>query len=316
VKPLWPQALTRLSSAEYQQLAKRWQNYWVGEASLSRLPDSLLQLSITVYLPLAVWLLAAKKQAPLVVGVNGAQGSGKSTLVTILLAMYRCLFAKHAVGFSIDDLYLTQAERQQLAQDVHPLLITRGVPGTHDCQLGMAILQHLIQASDQERTKIPVFNKAQDERAAEAEWQVVQGKPDIIFLEGWCVGARPQQQTALKTPVNALEALEDSEGAWRKFVNERLQQEYQQLFAMLDMQVMLKVPDFSCVYRWRMQQEEDLKYMNRGKAQHGIMDESQIKRFVMHYQRITESNLTEMPGRADVVLHLNQEHNVANVSYR
>ncbi|PTT43253.1 kinase, partial [Stenotrophomonas sp. HMWF022] len=69
---------------------------------------------------------------PLILGLCGAQGSGKSTIAARLAKQ-----VERSAILSLDDLYLTRAERQKLARAVHPLFATRGVPGTHDVALGV-----------------------------------------------------------------------------------------------------------------------------------------------------------------------------------
>src|SRR6187397_1657911 len=98
---------------------------------------------------------------PRVIGINGAQGSGKTTLCRFLEA----LLVEHnlrTVTLSLDDLYLTRAERQDLAMHEHPLFATRGVPGTHDVALGEAILDDLLAGRT---AALPRFDKSVDDRA-------------------------------------------------------------------------------------------------------------------------------------------------------
>ena len=78
----------------------------------------------------------ARLNKPLIIGINGAQGSGKSTLADYIKS-YMCAEGHSAVSLSLDDFYLTREERFQLSRDTHPLLATRGVPGTHDTALAI-----------------------------------------------------------------------------------------------------------------------------------------------------------------------------------
>jgi D-glycerate 3-kinase len=145
---------------------------------------------------------------PVVVGINGAQGSGKTTLCKFL----EVLLVEHnqrAATLSIDDLYLTRAERQRLAREVHPLLATRGVPGTHDTALGLALIEDFRAGRDLD---LPRFDKSVDDRAPEPER--VEGPLQVLLFEGWCLGAAPQDEAALAEPVNPLEAAEDADLVW------------------------------------------------------------------------------------------------------
>lgn len=279
----------------------------------AELPATALE---RVYLPLAVWLAQRKPTGQtLVVGINGGQGSGKSTLCALLQLILRQGFGLNVAGLSLDDFYLTRAERRQLADGVHPLLLTRGVPGTHDVALALRVLAALKSAQSGDRVTIPVFDKARDDRCPPDQWRNVHGPVDVIIFEGWCVAAKPEDEAALRLPVNALEAEEDRDGRWRRYVNTRLQGEYAALFAQLDVLLMLKVPSLEHVFQWRCLQEEKLAAGLRDPAQPAthLMDAAAIRRFIMHYERITRHMLAEMPERADLTLLVDEAHQICRV---
>jgi len=233
---------------------------------------------------------------PRVVGINGAQGSGKTTLCRFLEA----LLVEHnlrTVTLSLDDLYLTRPERLALAAHEHPLFATRGVPGTHDVALGEVILDDLLAGRT---AALPRFDKAVDDRAAVR--RMIEPPVDVVLFEGWCAGAVPQPATALREPVNALERDEDPDGAWRREVNRRLATDYAELFARIDLLVMLEVEGFEAVRANRKLQEDKLAASNPGGA--AIMDDAALDRFLMHYERLTRWMLAEMPGRAEVVIRI------------
>lgn len=233
---------------------------------------------------------------PLVVGLCGAQGSGKSTLSAALTARFR-----RSVTVSIDDLYLPRAARMELARRIHPLLATRGVPGTHDPTLGLTVLNALTRG---ETVALPRFDKASDDRVVREDWPIVIGRSDLVIFEGWCVGARPQEEAELVDPVNRLEAEEDPDRLWRSFVNRALAGDYQELFGCIDMMVLLAAPGWDVVLRWRLEQEQELRGSRPEVSR--IMDDEAIARFVSHYERLTRHILAEMPDRADLVLHLGE----------
>lgn len=236
-----------------------------------------------------------------VLGLCGAQGSGKSTLAAGLKARMDADGVATAL-LSMDDLYHTRAERKALAAAVHPLLETRGVPGTHDVALGLDVVAALERG---EAAALPRFDKGTDDRLPEGAWDRAAAGTRLLILEGWCVGATPQQDAALVLPVNALERDEDGEGRWRRFVNAALAGAYQALFARIDALVLLAAPDFDVVLRWRTQQEQDL----RAAAGRGMRD-ADVARFIAHYERLTRHILAEMPGRADMVLALDADRRV------
>lgn len=279
-----------------------------------RLPPEFIETIERFYQPMADHLAKAQrgqKNGPLVVGVNGGQGSGKSTLALFLKLLLAEAHGLKTAVLSLDDLYLTRAERMALAETVHPLLITRGVPGTHDVGMGMRLLDQLASF---EAVQMPHFDKAQDDRAPEASWAAVVGPVDIILFEGWCVGATAKDVAALGTPVNALERDEDPDGTWRTFVNAQLAGPYAALFARLDHLVMLKVPNFESVEAFRTLQETKLR--DKASVGSGLMDDAAIRRFIMHYERLTRHMLAEMPARAEVVMELDDKQTITRAVYR
>ena len=249
--------------------------------------------------------LAASGKRPFVVGLCGAQGSGKSTVSAGLKVRLEASGLKVAL-LALDDLYLPLDDREALAASVHPLFRTRGVPGTHDTALGEA----LITACGREGVvKLPSFSKEDDTRRAEAEWTCIDTPIDVVLFEGWCVGARPQGEAALAAPVNSLEAEEDADGIWRRRVNQRLAGDYQRLFACIDYLVLLAAPGFGVVSAWRREQEHKLRaaLMAKGKGLAATLDDAGVDRLIQHYQRLTEHILIEMTGRADLCILLDAD---------
>lgn len=264
---------------------------------------------------------ARANAVPLVLGICGSQGSGKSTMARVLERILSERDGLSVAGFSIDDIYLSSAERQRLAQMVHPLLRTRGVPGTHDVKLGMSVMDALAGAAPDTNTRVPRFDKAVDDRAPTGTWPLFQGRPDVIIFEGWCVGARPEDEAALAEPVNELERVADPDGVWRRYVNSRLAGEYQELFARLDLLLMIRAPSFEKVFEWRQTQEHKLKArLGIGAADAsrpaGVMDDQQLEWFIRHYERLTRHILAELPGRADMVVSLRDERLIAEFGIR
>lgn len=278
---------------------------WLAQfLAAERLPASYARTIEAVALPLAQRIAADAERANggLVVGVCGTQASGKSTLTAVVRRLLEGRGLKVAL-FSLDDLYLTRAERQVLARDVHPLLAVRGVPGTHDVALGEALLSDLRRAGD---TVLPTFDKATDDRKPGT---LFKGPADVVLLEGWCVGARPQDPGALAAPVNALERERDPDGVWRTYVNEALAGPYQRLFSKLDLLVLLQAPGFEVVRDWRIEQERKLRerLAREGGDASRVMSDEQVEAFIAHYERLTRWILEEMPRRADIVARLDKQ---------
>lgn len=289
--------------------------------SQHRLPAAYRKTLNDIIEPLALSLYQASQGAdrPLVIGIHGAQGTGKSTLTDFLRVLLAYRYRCPTASLSMDDIYHTRETREQLAAEVHPLLITRGVPGTHDIGLGNQVLDRLIAANAGSRTPLPLFNKAVDDREPEEKWPLFIGHPGIILVEGWCLCAQPEPDSALATPVNVLEETEDRDGRWRAYVNDQLKGPYADFFARVELLVMLKAPSMASVLEWRTLQEHRLAEAYRDAPKEGvngestapemrIMSDQEVQRFIMHYERTTRHALEEMPARADVLLTLDEDH--------
>jgi len=292
------------------------------------LPDSYAETVEKTILPLAdrICALHDTEKQPIVVGIHGAQGTGKSTLTLFLREILLRHRNRSTANFSLDDIYLTRAEREDLAERVHPLFKTRGVPGTHDVALGQQVLNRLRSAAPEDATPIPAFDKSRDDRVPRDQWSVFGGRAEVILLEGWCLDARPEKDSALAEPMNRLEESEDPDSLWRSYVNDQLKGEYRQFFDEIDFLVMLKAPSMECVLEWRRLQEQKLARKTRNAPKMGelhgnaqdlrIMTDDEVGRFVMHYERVTRACLAEMPGRADVLINVAEDHSLGLPQFR
>lgn len=280
-----------------------------------KLPASYGDLIQQQFLPVAATIAKQRQVAarPLLVGINGCQGSGKTTLADALVMLLQEVHNLRAQAVSIDDFYLTKAEREHLGSSVHPLLRTRGVPGTHATELARQTLAALT-APAASTVAVPQFDKASDDRLPEEQWPQVESPLDVVILEGWCVGATPQSPAQLLDPVNDLEKYEDPDGVWRRYVNDTLEADYQALFHLMDVWVMLKAPSFDTVFRWRLEQEDKLRAVKQssGADTSGLMSAKQVERFIGHYQRITEHTLKTMPNRVHFLFKLDQQRNITD----
>jgi D-glycerate 3-kinase len=276
-----------------------------------QLPDSYNDIAQQWFIPLIDDILEHQNGAkgPFFVGLNGCQGSGKSTLSDFIVYVLTEHHNLSVVSLSLDDFYLDQASRHALAQNVHPLLQTRGVPGTHDVALAQSTFDQLQRPGT---VAIPRFNKAIDNPIPKDQWQTIKSPPDVVIVEGWCWGTPAQTSAELIDPVNTLEADEDALGIWRGYVNQQLTDNYQPLYNQMNYWVMLKAPSFKQVYHWRLEQEQKLAAkVTDGSS--GIMNESQIARFIQHYQRLTEHSLKTLPERCNQVFHLDATRQITFV---
>lgn len=268
-----------------------------------RLGPDFVEAFHVLHAPLAERLAAAARahgRPGFVAGLSGPQGAGKSTLMAVVARLLEDERLKVAT-LSLDDLYLTRAERLKLAADVHPLLATRGPPGTHDVALGLATLDSL---AGEGSTALPRFDKAADDRAPREAWPVFDGPADVVLLEGWCLGARPQGVAALAEPINALERDEDTDGAWRGFIDAALSGAYRELFGRLDWLAVLIAPDFATVRAWRREQEAKLQARLAAQGRRGGLDPVALERFLDHYERLTAWCVIDLPERADMHVRL------------
>lgn len=233
-----------------------------------------------------------------IVALSGAQGSGKSTLAAVLCDYMRSQGIQ-ADTVSLDDFYLTHAQRQQLAAQVHPLLATRGVPGTHDWAWLAKTLQQMKRGGE---LHLPVFDKGLDDRAGSRHCT-----PEVLILEGWCLGVQQQARAELVAPLNQLEKDEDGDGVWRRWVNEQILLHYEPLWQFVDLWAVLRAPDFTQIQQWRWLQEQQLPPEQR-------MSRTQLQRFIDHYERLTRWQWRCKPRAPGVLAELDADHRVGDVT--
>jgi D-glycerate 3-kinase len=262
------------------------------------------------YKPLAdrIFSQYEKSKKAFFVGINGCQGSGKSTLTDFLANYLITQYQLNVVVMSLDDFYLTREKRNILANEIHPLLATRGVPGTHD----VVALDHIITQLKQKKIgfSIPRFNKASDDPFPEEQWETIEKPIDIILLEGWCWGVKPQTAEQLTAPINELELLRDADSVWRNYVNEQLKDAYVPLYAKMDFWLALQAPSFDCVYKWRLEQEQKLQARNIGLANSKIMTPKEILNFTQYFQRLSVQSCNTISQSADEIFYLDSSRQI------
>ena len=282
-----------------------------------QLPESYLSMAESAFSPLIDEFNTQYQvnQKTYIIGINGCQGSGKSTLADYLCTVVAEKYHLATVALSLDDFYLTKAERIELARKIHPLLAQRGVPGTHDVNLAIDTISSLASGNEALITR---FDKSMDDRVPEANSETITGHIGLIVIEGWCFGAKPQAPNSLIEPVNHLERSEDPDGVYRDYVNTALATQYPQLFELVDSTAMLRAPSFKTVFEWRLEQEqkliEKLRSTKTDPASVSTMSDQEIRRFIQNFQRITEHCLEEMPTRVNHLFQLNAARQV--VDYR
>ena len=258
------------------------------------------------YLPLSEWIYSIynKDRKTKLIGLSGGQGAGKSTITGILKLILKKKYGLNLCVFSLDDFYKTKFNRLKMSEKTHPLFITRGVPGTHD----LVLLNQIIKKLKQKKFRtvlIPKFDKSKDDRFQKNKWQKIAVKPDIIIFEGWCVGTTHQNSTELKKPLNFIEKKYDKNLKWRKIVNNLVKKRYKSLFSQIDKLVYLKVPNFNYIIKWRWLQEQKMKLTSKSKK---TMSKTQVKEFIMFYERLTKHMMKNYSKISDLTIFLDKQH--------
>jgi D-glycerate 3-kinase len=273
--------------------------------------ENLNKIFKNIYLKLAeiIFLKKINFNKPIIIGLSGAQGSGKSTFAQFLKLILEKKYNLKTTVVSIDDVYKTKKERIRISKKINKLFITRGVPGTHDINFLVNFCKNFIK-KDNNTFLIPKFDKSFDDRFSKKFWHKIKNNNDVFILEGWCVGARPENSVQkLKKPINKLETLEDKKSTWRKKVNEHLNGDYKYLFSFIDLMIYLKIPNYKKVLDWRTLQENKIKYsIQKRSSKLKIMTVNEIKRFIMFYERITKKMLIDMPKFSDIIVPIKPNH--------
>ncbi len=232
------------------------------------------------YDTLFAWLSAclSKEEQGFILGINGPQGCGKTTLTKALCERF-AESGKRALSISIDDFYLTRAEQLKLAQDhaQNPYLQQRGYPGTHDVELGARTLRSLKHGGM--KVSVPRYDKSlhagQGDRLPESEWTQIDGSVDVILLEGWMLGFSPVAEEQLP-------------GGHFTDVN-RLLLPYRSWHRQLDGFLQLAPEDYRFVLDWRVEAEQKM----RAQGKPGMSD-SEIRAYVEKFLPAYETYLPQL----------------------
>jgi len=267
-------------------------------------------------IPTSFWIAKkSNKKSPLIIGLAGGQGAGKTTITSILTLILKKYFKLNIFKISIDDFYKTRNERKKLSITEHPLLMTRGVPGTHDCRIISNFFKK-VKNKKFNSLNLPKFDKSKDDRCHKKLWYKINSRPDVIILEGWCVGAKAQKNAEIAKPINSLEKTKDPDLVWRKHVNIQLKTHYKSLFKQLDEIIYLKVNNFRELQKWRIKQEKKLWLKSKNRKKLKIMNRGDIINFMQTYQRITQNMFKDLPKYASIIMKLNSNHQISSIKFR
>ena len=235
--------------------------------------------------------------------IGGSQGVGKSSLILILKKTLEKFYEKKVLSLSLDDFYLSQKERKTLSQKEHELLLTRGVPGTHN-------IKNLIKTVKKFEKKLypislPIFDKLIDDTTKKKN--VIKNQCNILILEGWCCGSNYINKEYLYKNINNLEKKFDKNFKWRNYYNNKLKNEYKKLFDMFDKKIFIKAPSFKYVLDWRLKQEINNSSYSRFSKK---MDVQEIKEFLQYYEKITKWMLKESKNNSDFLIFVNKNQKI------
>ena len=267
-------------------------------------------------IPLCFWISEkVDKKRPYFVGLAGGQGTGKTTISSLIRIILIKYFKLKVFRISIDDFYKTRKERISLSKRIHPMLLIRGVPGTHDINMMLSFFKK-VKSKKFKRLKLPTFSKAIDDRSNKKSWYELNEKPDVIIFEGWCVGAKSETNNTLKKTINLMEKVKDQKKIWRKYVNYQLKSKYKNLYSQLNCLIYLKAKNFNLLQKWRLKQERKLWIKSKMKSNSKIMSKGDVINFMQTYQRITQNMFRYTPKYASIILNLNTNHQIKSVVYK
>jgi D-glycerate 3-kinase len=240
--------------------------------------------------------------------LSGSQGSGKSTLAKLLKLVIEKYYKKKVMLLSIDDYYLSKNQRLKLSKKIHPLLLTRGVPGTHDIK---ALKYHISQFKNQNfPINTPTFNKLKDEISKKRK---VINNAEILLLEGWCCGSIPIANQYLFKNINSLENIFDKNKNWRKYYNFLLRNEYQSVFSMFDKKIYIQAPSFKYILKWRYSQEKGNASKSNNK---NFLNKAKLQVFIQHYEKLTKWMMLTMPTKADILIKIDSNQKIKKLLFK
>ena len=237
--------------------------------------------------------------------ISGSQGAGKSTLAKIFKLILENVYKKKVMLLSIDDYYLSKNKRNKLSKNIHPLLITRGVPGTHDI---VALKNDIINFQKKKfPISTPIFNKLKDDISSKKN---IIKNAEILLLEGWCCGSPSINKKYLFQNINRLETIFDKNKKWRQYYNSQLMKDYKKVFSLFDQQIYIQPPSFSYVLKWRYNQEKNNALKSRNKD---FMNKKDLQKFIQHYEKLTKWMMKTMPAKADILIKIDSNQKIKKV---
>ena len=237
--------------------------------------------------------------------IAGSQGSGKSSLSKLIKLYLEKFYHKSVIIISIDDFYLSKRQRTQLSKNIHPLFLTRGVPGTHDLEL---MNKRIAQIFNKEfPIYLPIFDKVSDTRKSTYKKVL---KADVIIFEGWCAGAQPVDQNYLQKNFNNLEKCEDKNFIWRNSYNHYLN-EYQKIFSQFNFFIYFQFNQWNHVLNWKYKQELELRDK---KKDLGL--KKYLREFIQYYEKVSKWMHLKVPKYCNILIKLDAHQKIKSINLR
>ena len=237
--------------------------------------------------------------------IAGSQGSGKSSLSKLIKLYLEKFCYKSVVIISMDDFYLSKNQRTQLSKNIHPLFLTRGVPGTHDLELMNKKIKQIF--NKEFPIYLPIFDKVSDTRKRTYKKVL---KADVIILEGWCAGAQPVDINYLQKNFNNLEKHKDKNFIWRNSYNKYLN-EYQKLFSQFNFFIYFQFNQWDHVLNWKYKQELELRDK---KKDLGL--KKYLREFIQYYEKVSKWMHLKVPKYCNILIKLDAHQKIKSINLK
>ena len=237
--------------------------------------------------------------------IAGSQGSGKSSLSKLIKLYLEKFCYKSVVIISMDDFYLSKNQRTQLSKNIHPLFLTRGVPGTHDLELMNKKIKQIL--NKEFPIYLPIFDKVSDSRKR-TDKKIL--KADVVIFEGWCAGSQPVDQNYLQKNFNNLEKHKDKNFIWRNSYNKYLN-EYQKLFSQFNFFIYFQFNQWDHVLNWKYKQELELRDK---KKDLGL--KKYLREFIQYYEKVSKWMHLKVPKYCNILIKLDAHQKIKSINLR
>ena len=235
--------------------------------------------------------------------IAGPQGSGKSSLSKLIKLYLEKFYDKSVIIICMDDFYLSKKQRTQLSKNIHPLFLTRGVPGTHDLGLMNKKIKQIL--NKEFPIYLPIFDKVSDTRKRTYKKVL---KADVIIFEGWCAGAQPVDLNYLQKNFNNLEKHKDKNFIWRNSYNKYLN-EYQKIFSKFNYFIYFQFNHWDHVLNWKYKQELELRDKKKDLAL-----KKYLKEFVQYYEKVSKWMHLKVPKYCNILIKLDAHQKIKMIN--